>query len=74
MKVVNVKKTGPHIKEMFKERGLKVREVSEYLSLTSPTGIYTWFSGSRMPSIDHLVMLADMMDCKVDDIIITEEI
>lgn len=36
--------------------------------------IYNWFSGKNMPTLDNLVVLAQVLSVSIDDIIITKSV
>ncbi len=71
LRQINLEKTGERIQQLRKERGLAVRQITDTLGLI-PQTYYKWTYGKSVPSIDNLVMLADVFGVKVDDIIVAE--
>lgn len=65
--------TGNNIKKLIKDRNLKISDVQFKFGFNTPQSIYCWMRGEKMPSIDNLVILADILNCKLDDIIITNK-
>ena len=61
------------IREMCFERNVPVSVLTEELDV-SPQTIYGWFSGKKLPSIDHLVELAGLLDVCISDLIVTKEL
>ena len=51
---IDNKKTGLHLHNLLKDRGLSVKDVQSYLGLSCPQGIYRWLDGRALPSIDNL--------------------
>lgn len=50
----------------MKFRGFTVRDVQEYLGFTYPQGIYHWFDGKNLPTLDNLYALSEMLQVPVD--------
>lgn len=73
MKVLDEKQTGKNIKQLMKARNITVINLSATLSI-SAQAIYRWIEGRKMPTIDNLVILADVLDVSVDEIIARREI
>ena len=59
-------KTGQTIKRMMKEKGMTIRDVQEYLGLAVPQSIYHWFSGTNVPTVDHLYALSELFGVPMD--------
>ena len=71
LRQINLIKTGERIQQLRKERGLTVRQITDTLGLTIHS-YYRWVWGKSVPSVDNLVMLADIFGVKIDDIIVAE--
>ncbi len=76
MKVIDAVQTGQKIKAMCEAKGLSVRQIQAALQLGTTQSIYKWFSkkSGNIPSVDHLVMLADLLECELSDLIVLQEI
>lgn len=61
--------TGKNIKYICGEQGVSVDDISCMLGVSAQT-IYAWFSAKKMPTVDHLVELADVLDVPIDDLLI----
>ena len=67
---VNMSATGANIKNMMKVRNIKVKEVQAVCGFGTPQAIFKWMRGDCMPSIDNMIIIADMFGCKMDDIVV----
>ena len=54
----------------MKLKGLTVKTIQEYLGLGTPQGIYHWFDGRSMPTIDNLYALSELFHLPVDALLI----
>lgn len=70
---INMIKTGENIKRLMNSRGLSVRAVQEVCGFATPQAVYKWFHGKSLPTVDNLVILADLFCCTIDDILIVEK-
>ena len=61
---IDIQQTGANIKALRKAAGIKVKDVADTL------GVSTWQAGTALPTIDNLVILAAMLDTKIDDILV----
>ena len=68
--IVDMKKTGAHIKELFEERNISVIEIRNELGLKSKQSVYRWYDGKAMPTIDHLYTLSRMLKVPVDALLV----
>lgn len=71
MLAINSKATGNHIKELCLEKGLKCKDVQAIFNFSSPQAVSKWWRGDALPNIDNLVVLAQVLDTKIDDLLIT---
>ena len=58
-----------NIKALRKAAGIKVKDVADMLGV-SPQAVAKWQAGTALPTIDNLVILAAMLDTKIDDILV----
>ncbi len=63
--------TCQHIKRISDENGVTIELLSEEMNVSKQT-VYSWFSGKKMPSIDHLIELADILNVSIDELIVTK--
>lgn len=67
---INIIKTGENIKRLMTNCGLSIKDVQEACGFSTPQAIYKWFNGKNLPTIDNLVILACLLHCTIDDILI----
>ena len=66
---IDIQKTGANIKTLRKAAGIKVNDVADTLGV-STQAVAKWQAGTALPTIDNLVILAAMLDTKIDDILV----
>ncbi len=72
--VINLEKTGQKIKKLREAKDLSVRDLQEILGFESPQAIYKWQWGETLPTLDNLVILAKIFECKIEDILVIIEL
>ncbi len=65
---MDIKKTGAFLKLLRKEKGLTQEQLAEKLSVTSRT-VSRWETGTNLPDIDLIVILADFYEVDIKEII-----
>ena len=68
---IDMQATGSRIKELRKQKQLKVAELAEIMHSSENT-IFKWQRGDCLPTIDNLVVLSTVFDTPMDDIIRVE--
>ena len=66
--------TGAKIKSLMKQRGITPRQLQIILNFPYVQTVYNWFSGKNMPTIDNLIVLAQVLGVTMDDIIVTKTV
>ena len=59
------------IRELCYEKNITVQMICDYMNLSKQT-VYSWLSGKKIPSLDHLIELADILNVSVDDLLVTK--
>ena len=67
---IDMIRTGENINRLRQDAGISVRELQEVFGFATPQAIYKWQNGTALPTVDNLVILAEMFDVKVDDILV----
>lgn len=62
--------TGKNIIRLREKAGLTVRDLQDVFGFATPQAIYKWQQGTAMPSIDNLVVLANVLGVTMDDIVV----
>ena len=65
--IVDMKKTGVHIKELFEKKNISVSEIQKNLGLKSPQSVYRWYNGEALPTVEHLYSLACMLHVPIEE-------
>ena len=55
----------------MKQRGISPRQMQLILNFPYVQTIYNWFAGKNMPTLDNLVVLAQVLGVTMDDIVVT---
>lgn len=68
--VIDMVRTGQNIKRIMQFKGLTVKDVQEFLELSTPQSIYHWFDGRNLPTIDNLYALSELFQMPADAMLI----
>ncbi len=66
--------TGEKIKSLRKFNKISVSALQEVFGMANPQAIYNWESGKNMPSIDNLIVLAQVFDVTIESLIATNRV
>lgn len=69
---IDMVKTGQNIMRLRKENGLSVKDLQGIFGFTTPQAIYKWQRGAVLPTVDNLVILANVFHVHIDEILIQE--
>ena len=72
MPVIDMIRTGQNIGRLHRQAGLSVRDLQDIFGFATPQAIYKWQQGAALPTIDNLVVLAAVLQVRVDDILVTD--
>ena len=61
-----------NIIRLRKNAGLSVKDIQTCLQLSTPNAIYKWQNGESLPTLDNLVILAEMLGVSIDEVIVTK--
>ena len=64
--------TGKNIVRIRKAAGISVKDPQDVFGFGTPQAIYKWQRGLAMPTIDNLVVLAAVLQVKIDDILVVD--
>ena len=71
--VIDMVRTGQNIGRLRKQVGLSVRDLQDVFGFATPQAIYKWQQGAALPTIDNLVVLAAVLQVRLDDILVTDK-
>ena len=70
--VIDMVRIGQNIGRLRKRAGLLVRDLQDIFGFATPQAIYKWQQGPALPTIDNLVVLAAVLQVRLDDILVTD--
>ena len=70
--VIDMVRMGQNIGRLRKQAGLSVRDLQDVFGFATPQAIYKWQQGVALPTIDNLVVLAAVLQVRLDDILVTD--
>lgn len=68
--VIDMARTGQNIKNVMRLKGFTVKDLQNYLELSTPQSIYHWFDGRNLPTIDNLYALSELFHMSVDALLV----
>ncbi len=70
MPVIDMVRTGQNIGRLRKQAGLSVKNLQDVFGFATPQAIYKWQQGAALPTLDNLVVLASVLQVRMDDILV----
>lgn len=70
---INMIATGHNISRMRKEKGITIKQIQEQMGFNTPQAIYKWQNGSTLPSLENLVVLAELFNTSIEELIVIEK-
>ena len=67
---IDMERTGQNINRLRNLAGVSVRDLQHIFGFATPQAIYKWQHGTTLPTIDNLVVLAAVLDVRIDDILV----
>ena len=68
---IDLAQTGANIVTLRKAAGLTVADIQMAFGFNSPQAIYKWQNGTTLPTVDNLIVLAALLNVRIDDILVT---
>lgn len=68
--VIDMEATGDTIRRLRIEKGVSVKELSQFLGLSDVRAVYKWQRGETLPSIDNLLALSLFLNVPIETIIV----
>ena len=70
---IDMQRTGIRLKEFIQKSGYCVADIQEYLHLSCPQPVYRWFKGMILPSVDHLLMLSELLGVHMEVLLVKKQ-
>lgn len=67
---IDMQQTGRRLKHMIESAGYTPRIIQEHLHLSCVQPIYRWYKGKILPSVDHLLMLSELLNVHMEDLLV----
>lgn len=74
MPVIDTAATGKNLRNIIKAKGFRISDVQTRCGFNTPQAVFKWMRGDAVPTIDNLIILADMLDVTIDQIIIVTRV
>ena len=74
MPTIDMIATGLNIRRLRNINGLTNADLQQAFGFQTPQAIYKWYRGDSLPTVDNLVILADLFGVKVDEILVVKRI
>ena len=71
---IDMIRTGQNITKLRRQVELSVRDLQDIFGFATPQAIYKWQQGVALPTIDNLVVLAAVLQVRMDDILVTDTV
>ena len=68
---IDLAQTGANIVTLRKAAGLTVADIQMAFGFNSPQAIYKRQNGTALPTVDNLIVLAALLNVRIDDILVT---
>lgn len=72
MAVIDAKRTGARIGALRDAAGLDNAAIADAMGFTTRNAVYKWLRGDALPTLDNMLILADLFGVKIDDIIVVK--
>ena len=72
MPVIDAKRTGERIGALRDAAGLDNAASADAMGFTTRNAVYKWLRGDALPTLDNMLILADLFGVKIDDIIVVK--
>ncbi|MBR5933954.1 MAG: helix-turn-helix transcriptional regulator [Treponema sp.] len=72
--VIDLKQTGIQIKNLRTVNGFSIHDIQAIFGFEYPQAVYAWEQGKNIPSIDNLLVLADLFGVPVENIVATKKV
>jgi transcriptional regulator with XRE-family HTH domain len=71
MPVIDMAATGRRIHDLRVAAGMTIRDIQDACGV-SATAVTKWQKGCAVPTIDNMVILADIWNVRIEDIVVVE--
>lgn len=72
MPVIDMNATGKNIKKIMTDKGFTIKDIQNIFGFATPQAVYKWIWGKSLPTIDNMVVIADIFGVTIDEILIIQ--
>ena len=70
MPTIDLPATGANIGTLMKENGVTAADVADRMGFSSRNAVYKWMKGESLPTLDNILILADLLDVTIEEILV----
>ena len=74
MPTIDMAATGRNIGALRDAAGLTNKDLADAMGFSTRNAVYKWLGGDALPSLDNLVILADLLGVGVDEILVVRKL
>ena len=67
--IINREETAIGLRDLLKSKGVSIKGVQEYLGLACVQSVYQWLDGKKLPSLDNLYALSQLLQVSMDELV-----
>lgn len=71
---IDMEMTGRKIKDLIEAAGYTPRMIQDILHLSCVQPIYRWYKGLILPSVDHLLMLSELLGVHMEELLVKKNV
>ena len=71
---IDMQRTGIKLKNMLESAGYTPRMIQDFLHLSCVQPIYRWYKGLILPSVDHLLMLSELLNVHMEEFLVKKNV
>lgn len=69
---IDLKRTGIWLRTLCNYRGYSVKDLQNYLHISSNQAIYEWFNGHTLPSVNNLLALSSLLGVSMNTLLVDD--
>lgn len=67
---IDMRATGNRIRDLRDRNGLTTVDIQLAFGFGTPQAVYKWLRGDSLPTVDNLVILADLFGVAIEEILV----
>ena len=70
MPTIDLPATGTNIGALMRKNGVTAADVAGLMGFSTRNAVYKWLKGESLPTLDNILILADLLDVTVEEILV----